>query len=397
MADFFSSSVRDMTLDEVQPLFKERVQENIRLEYKRELAGDAGEFKKVLAKELSSLANTYGGYVVIGIATDPQGNPTAMDGIPRIDNFAQRVASIGYEQVYPPMVPTVSNPIVLENGNVVYVIHQDLSLEAPHFLTRRRGAYVRTSEFSQTFEAQLASWEELQFLANRRSQAIGRRSDLYQRARTRCNRMLPWAEMKNRAVLCVWTSPSFPGRRLIELSRLQDTMEKTVGVLATAAISLQDSLAYADAESGYRNHYIEATAYGTYFSCRNLLPDDATKVHLGSLFGSLLSSIRAGCKFLVACGFDGTIHVRAMLLEMDGNSFFWTLGFDTLCRQHEEVEVEDETPLETIRGNIGPFCVQLFKAMTFAVGHREAFKGNDNAIIKSGLSSLGRDETFLSI
>ena len=48
-------------------------------------------------------------------------------------------------------------------ANVVYVIHQDLSLEAPHFLTRRRGAYVRTSEFSQTFEAQLASWKSYSF------------------------------------------------------------------------------------------------------------------------------------------------------------------------------------------------------------------------------------------
>ena len=86
-----------------------------------------------------------------------------------------------------------------------------------------------------------------------------------------------------------------------------------------------------------------------------------------------------------------------MLLEMDGNSFFWDSGFDTLCRQHEEVEVEDETPLEMIRSNIGPFCVQLFKAMTFAVGYREAFKGNDNAIIKSALKSLSTDETFLSI
>src|SRR5262249_15160289 len=118
---------------------------------------------------------------------------------------------------------------------------------------------------------------------------------------------------------------------------------------------------------------------------------------LGSLFGSLLISVRSGCKFLVACGFDGTIHVNVALLGMDGHFFFWNVGFDTLCRQHEEVEVEDDTPLQTISGNLGPFCVQLFKAMTFAVGYREAFKGNDDAIIKEGLKSLSRDETFLSI
>ncbi|PYJ65997.1 MAG: hypothetical protein DME76_17565 [Verrucomicrobia bacterium] len=280
MADFFGTSVREMTLDEVDSLYRDHVQENIRLEYKRELPQETADFKQVLAKELTSLANTYGGYVIIGIATDQQGIPIAMDGVPPINNFAQRVASTGYEQCYPPVIPTVSNPIALQNGNVVYVIHQELSLEAPHFLTRRRGAYIRTSEFSQTFEARLASWEELQFLAHRRTQAINQRLFLYERARTRCNRMLPWSDIKNRAALYVWTGPSYPIRRLIELSRLQETMEK-VGVLASGGVSLQDSLVYA--ESGSRNHYIEGTAYGTYFSCRTLLPGDYTELHLGSL------------------------------------------------------------------------------------------------------------------
>lgn len=140
MADFFSTSVSEMSLHEVDSLYRDRVQENIRLEYKRELPQETADFKQVLAKELSSLANSYGGYVIIGIATDQQGVPIAMDGVPPINNFAQRVASVGYEQPYPPLIPTVSKPIALKNGNLVYVIYQDLSLEAPHFLTRRRGA-----------------------------------------------------------------------------------------------------------------------------------------------------------------------------------------------------------------------------------------------------------------
>lgn len=394
MADFFSTSIGNMTLDEVDSLYQDRVQENIRLEYKRELPQETADFKLVLAKELSAMANSYGGYVIIGIATDQQGIPIAMEGVPLINNFAQRVASVGYEQSYPPLIPTVSKPITLQNGNVIYVIYQDLSLEAPHFLTRRRGAYVRTSEFSQTFETRLAGWEELEFLANRRTEATGRRLSLYQRSRTRCNRMLPSSDIKNRAALCVWTGPLFPIHRLLELSRLQEEMEK-VGVLASGGISLQDSLAYA--ERGSRNHYIEGTAYGTYFSYSTLLPGDHTQVHLGSLLGSLMSPIRSGCKFLVSCGFGGVLHVKVMLLEMYGNSFFWDTFSQIPCTEHEEVVVEDEIPLESLRGNIGPFCVSLFKSMTFAAGWREAFKGNDDAILKQGLKSLDRDETFLSV
>lgn len=394
MADFFSTSVREMSLNEVESLYRDHVQENIRLEYKRELPQETADFKHVLAKELSSLANSYGGYVIVGIATDQQGIPVAMDGVPPINNFAQRVASVGYEQVYPPLVPTVSNPITLQNGNVVYVIHQDLSLEAPHFLTRRRGAYVRTSEFSQTFEARLTTWEELQFLANRRTQATEQRLFLFERARNRCKRMLPWSDARNRAALYVSTGPLFPGSRLIELSRLQETMEK-VGVLGSLGVSLQDSMAYA--ESGDRIHYIEGTAYGTRFSCSTLLPSDATKVHLGSLLGNLMRRIRSGCAFLGLCGFNGMFHAKVMLLDMCGNSFVWDPVFEIPCTEREDVVVEDEIPMELLKRNIGPFCVNLFKIMTFAAGHREAFKRNNEAIIKEGLKSLSRDDSFLSI
>jgi Putative DNA-binding domain len=93
MADFFGTSVHEMSLDEVDSLYRERVQENIRLEYKREPPQETADFKQVLAKELSSLANTYGGYIIIGIATDQQGIPIAMDGVPPINSFAQRAAS----------------------------------------------------------------------------------------------------------------------------------------------------------------------------------------------------------------------------------------------------------------------------------------------------------------
>ena len=318
-----------------------------------------------------------------------------MDGVPEIDNLAQRVASVGYEQVYPPLIPTVSSPIAHQNGNVLYVIHQDLSLEAPHFLTRRRGAYVRTAEFSQTFDTQLAGWEELQFLANRRTQAIDQRSFLYERARTRCNRMLASSDSKNHAAIYVSVGPSFPASRLIELSQLQDTMEK-VGVLASAAVSLQDSLVYA--ESGYRPHYIEGTVFGTYFSYRTLLPGDNKQLHFGSLLGSLMTPLRSGSRFLAASGFDGLLYVKIILSDMYGNSFCWDPYLDEIpCKEHDEVVVEDEIPLEVVRGNMGPFCVNLFKTMTFSAGYREAFKGNNDAIIKEGLKALNENESFLSL
>ena len=53
--------------------------------------------------------------------------------------------------------------------------------------------------------------------------------------------------------------------------------------------------------------------------------------------------------------------------------------------------------MEILRGRMGAFLRPFFKIMTFAAGYREAFNGNDDAIIKRGLKSLSTDETFLSV
>lgn len=50
MDDFFSTSVRELSSDEVDSLYEDRVQENIRLEYKRELPQETADFRQVLAK-----------------------------------------------------------------------------------------------------------------------------------------------------------------------------------------------------------------------------------------------------------------------------------------------------------------------------------------------------------
>src|SRR5947209_5820623 len=122
MPDFFSTPVRSLTLAEVQPIHDNRVPENIRLEYKSQIPVTDSALKEEMAKVLSSFANTYGGYVVIGVSTDAAGNPVAMDGVPSVAGYQQKVSSVGYQEVYPPLLPVVSNPIPLPNGNVIYVV-----------------------------------------------------------------------------------------------------------------------------------------------------------------------------------------------------------------------------------------------------------------------------------
>lgn len=377
MGDFFTTAVRNMTLAEVEPLFQDSIQENIRLEYKRELpAGDA-ELKAVIAKAISAFANTYGGYMVIGIATDNLGNPIGMDGVRPINNLAQRVASICYEQVYPPLIPFVSNPISLKSGNVLYVVYQDISLDAPHFLTRRRGAYVRTSEFSQTFQAELATWEDLRFLANRRGLAVDRRLRLYERGRTRSGRMLPWSERQSPAALFVGLGPAFPARPLTDLPQLQETTQRAVVTTRPRAYprgtaqSLHESIAYAEINDP--PSYLEATIYGTCFSGDMLLFPDLNRIPFGALLTLVLVRIRFGCLFLRTCGFDGLMNLRAILFNSYAKTFYWTHPFPrtsetATMREHDEIVIEHEYPLHVMCNDIGAPAAEVFRAIAFGAG-----------------------------
>jgi hypothetical protein len=391
MADFFSKSVREMTLLEVESLYTERVPENIRLEYKEKLPDDTKAFKDEIAKAISAFANSYGGYLIYGISTDANGNPTAMNGVPEINNLAQRVASIGYEQIFPPVIPVVSNPIALGNGKCIYVIYQDLSLEAPHFLTKRRGAYVRTSEFSQTFTAKLASWEELQFLHNRRHMATQQREKLRERSKERCVLFLQSLRTSfgDPPMFHVAIAPAFPVRRLIELNRIQAVIEDAAFLISRKYSTanypdgertfLQDSCAFVKHGS-----YLEGTAWGTSYSAEVMQPDGRfATIRFEYLLWILLRQIKFGSKLLKACGFDGLINVKASFLNCYMKNFRCGSSdeIDVSCSEPGEIEYQLDKPLHILMRDYRPSCLEIFRVLAFATGWHGVFAQKDEILI----------------
>ncbi|MFX0197378.1 MAG: helix-turn-helix domain-containing protein [Candidatus Hodarchaeota archaeon] len=188
----FSKQVEDIVFEDIQELLAQRVQENIRLEYKKELPPKKD--KDELVKKLSSMSNTYGGYIIIGMEEDGHGNPLSICGVSQKKGFKQQVVQWCYQEVYPPITPFVSNPIPNETANntVIYVVYVDMSLDAPHFLTTRRGCYIRTDEYSQKFEPRLATYEEIKFLSDRRKQGDDKRTYLVERSKRRFDQYCNW-------------------------------------------------------------------------------------------------------------------------------------------------------------------------------------------------------------
>lgn len=179
----FSKPISQLSTEDLQESLAERAVENVRLEFKAEIPG-----KDETLKKLSSFANTFGGYLVVGAKADStDGRLAEFPGVEPQAGFKQRNVQWCFESVSPPLTVEVSDPIPVpaQSGRVAYVLYVPESDLAPHFLAGRKGIYVRTDEFSPRFEPRLATQAELQQLFDRRKVVVTRRDDLICRARER--------------------------------------------------------------------------------------------------------------------------------------------------------------------------------------------------------------------
>jgi hypothetical protein len=179
----YNKPVSALSSADLSDLLTEGAVENLQLEFKREAPG-----RDETLKKLSSFANTYGGYLIVG--ADASSSDGRLQGLPGVEiepSYKQKLVQWCYDGASPPIIPFVSDsiPSPESNSKVCYVVYVPASSEAPHFLNGRKGAFVRTDEFSQRFEPRLATYAEIAHLANRRQAAVEKRNQLFQRSEDR--------------------------------------------------------------------------------------------------------------------------------------------------------------------------------------------------------------------
>jgi hypothetical protein len=206
--------------------------ENVRLEFKREVPD-----KDDTLKKLSSFANTFGGFMVIGAqASSANGRIEDLPGVEVESGYKQKIVQWSFDGASPPLTVEVSDPIPVPSNNrrVCYVILAAESDLAPHFLNGRKGVWVRTDEFSQRFNAHLANENELRHLFDRRQLVRERRAWLQDRARQRFNTYigqgntdLGGSKTRFGASLELGVIPRFPARQLCSPQRLKSSVQES--------------------------------------------------------------------------------------------------------------------------------------------------------------------------
>ncbi|MCK5475455.1 MAG: ATP-binding protein [Candidatus Pacebacteria bacterium] len=150
----FNKPISQLNLEDIQILIDNQEKESLILEYKQELTGNDKE-KKEISKDVSAIANTCGGYLIIGIEEE-DGKAASISGTQgKIGRqpVEEWIESVLISNVRPRL--TITPKIIsieADRDKVVVVIHIPQSTRRPHMVTiGGKNAYYRRHNYQATY------------------------------------------------------------------------------------------------------------------------------------------------------------------------------------------------------------------------------------------------------
>ena len=397
----YEKQAHQITTADLQELLDGEAVENVRLEFKSQPPGP-----EMLLKTLSSFANTFGGYLVVGgEAPSDDGRLQGLPGVDPILNYRQSVVQRCAAGITPLIQPFVSDAIPAPGNpeKVCYVVYVPESDATPHFVNNRKGAFVRTDEHRKKFEPQLATADELLHLFDRRRLATDQRNTLVARSAARFAQLLTgeYATWRNErhskdsfphnggATFRVGIAPTFPTAPVCETASLRNLLfEKRVRwrssgfPLITDTVSQHESLLAVHA--GDEFSLLEVNTWGL-VSYAGMVEERWSPaggggqyggIHMWGLFGRTLVFLDYARQMYEAVGYEGALtahvaldHVRAVPLLMFLHSHPEEVA---KSRVDDAVTLEIALSTDRLRADRDGVGVELLRAVLFALGWAEA-------------------------
>jgi hypothetical protein len=322
--------------------------------------------------------------MVIGAEADKNGRLVGLPGVDRINGFKQRMIDWASRGAFPPVLLFVSDPIPSPQDatKFCYVVFVPESEEAPHFINGRKGAYVRTDEFSQRFDSQLATYEEIEHLAKRRALTVAHRDLLIDRARARLATFLESMAKPpaRRPLLTLSVCPLFPSRPLTSHAKLLDKLNRcrvpwssTLTLPGGHRISQHESAIFLEA-SQEKPSLVEGNTWGLLFYAHSVHGEDSgtQAIHLCKTLGCILATLEHAKKMYEQLGFEGTILVRTRLEPVRGlplmlsNAYAWPKS-----PLDDSVEFDIISPSDRLKAERDTLAIDIIRLLMFALNCAE--------------------------
>lgn len=130
----FDRDIDLWTFPDLEQLVKDHVEESQTLEYKRDAYGTDDENRRELLRDVVSIANAYGGTLLIGIDEDEHGAATALPGIDGADVHLERTLGISLASIEPRITGLRMRAIPAPGGKAILCLSIPRSHRAPHMV-----------------------------------------------------------------------------------------------------------------------------------------------------------------------------------------------------------------------------------------------------------------------
>lgn len=141
--------------EHLQALVSNQVGESIRLEFKAETYGGKDEDRREFIKDISAMANTVGGDLVLGIEERPKGTAGSVSGVTLFgtpDQEMQRFTQMARSACEPPLFSMRPHAVPLANGKSVIILRVPKSPLGPHRLNFKGKTCFYARNTSEAYE-----------------------------------------------------------------------------------------------------------------------------------------------------------------------------------------------------------------------------------------------------
>jgi hypothetical protein len=132
---YFGKILNELVQADLETLVHEKVREKQTLEFKRDSYGQNDEGTREMLRDISAMANAYGGDILLGVEAIGDGVASDIVGVLDGEKEAQRITSSCLSNIEERIGGLVVWPVVLSNSKHVIIIRIPQSLRAPHMVT----------------------------------------------------------------------------------------------------------------------------------------------------------------------------------------------------------------------------------------------------------------------
>lgn len=130
----FNKNIDNLRFEDIEWLINNKVTEDQRLEYKREIWGNSDANKKEMLKDIVSMANRSGGYIIVGLNEGDNNEAVSFNNIPDAEVKKDEILSSLFANTQP-RLQSVKIKILNKEEITIMIIFVPNSFRKPHMIT----------------------------------------------------------------------------------------------------------------------------------------------------------------------------------------------------------------------------------------------------------------------